>query len=286
MKILLTGISGHLGTNLTRFLLDKGFIVYGLTRAKAQILTQGVIYIYVDLKENWSYRALPTDIDIIIHLAQSENYRNFPDSAMDIYGVNIQSTAKLLDFGAKVGIKKFIYASSGGVYGNRQTAFSEKISIKSTNQLGYYLGSKTCGEILVQSYNSVFTTIIVRPFFIYGSNQKRNMLIPRLFDLVNKKQPIQLNGENGIRINPIHVQDAALALLSTIELDSNSIFNLAGPEVLSIRKICEEMAKYLEVQPIFEINEQKHGDIIGDISLMKKKLIVPQRLLFNHLCEL
>ena len=46
---------------------------------------------------------------------------------------------------------------------------------------------------------------IIRPFFIYGPKQDKNMFIPRLFDNILNGREIFLSGEEGIIINPIYV---------------------------------------------------------------------------------
>ena len=245
----------------------------------------GVEYCSVDFSSDWSISSLPSKIDAVIHLAQSANFRDFPNSALDVFKVNIQSTAQLLDYAKRSGAKQFVYASSGGVYGNGAQAFKENAHIVPPGQLGYYLGSKTCGEILVQSYASVFQVVVLRPFFIYGPGQNRSMLIPRLMDSVAASKPITLQGESGIRINPIHVEDASTAVTAALSLEDSATFNIAGSAVLSIRDICEGMGRFLGRAPIFEQQPGQPNDLIADISAMRERLHVPKQFLMDRLAD-
>jgi UDP-glucose 4-epimerase len=277
--VLIVGIQGLIGKSLASNLLDEGYAIYGIARCNTHVPKLSIRYLFLDLASDWSIENLPKQCDAVIHLAQSASFRNFPTSALDVFKVNIQSTAKLLDYARQAGVKKFVYASSGGVYGNGNQAFKENAPIVPTGKLGYYLGSKACGEILVQSYASIFDTIIIRPFFVYGPGQKRDMLIPRLFDSVATGKPITLQGESGIRINPIHVNDAVSAVAAALNLGGSATFNIAGPDVLSIREICESIGHYLNVEPIFDQQLGEPNNLIANISAM-------QKFLHNPVCRL
>ena len=253
-----------------------GFNVTALYHANLRENIPFVKYQKVDFTSHHWVDDLPSQLDCIIHLAQSANFRDFPQSALDVFKVNIDSTAQLLDYGRKVGVKQFIYASSGGVYGNGVNPFNENAPLVPFKQLGFYLGSKACSEILVQSYASIFNVIILRPFFMYGPGQNRNMLIPRLMDSVANGKPIVLQGENGILINPIHVKDASSAVLAAMSVQDSSTFNIAGPDILSIRQICEGMGEFLGKKPRFEFQTEKSNDLIGDISEMRHNLHNPK----------
>ena len=285
-SVLITGSNGLLGRNLSLKLAKQGFKVYGITHSEPAISVNGIAQLTIDFTLDWSDTKLPTQLDAIIHLAQSAKFRDFPDSAMDVFKVNVESTARLLDYAKRVGVERFIYTSSGGVYGNGTQAFKENEPINSVGQLGYYLGSKTCGEILVQSYASEFQVAVLRPFFIYGPGQNRSMLIPRLFDNISSCKPINVQGDNGIRINPIHVEDASNAVSAAMTLKESATFNIAGPEVLSIREICTEMGEFLDKQPIYNSTPGVANDIIADISTMTNTLYHPKRRLAEHLAEI
>lgn len=271
-KILITGITGLLGRNLVQ-MLDQ-YEVHAIVRTAGNV--PGVKYYKVDFNRDWNTDVLPKDLDIICHFSQSEEFRNFPEKAADIFKVNIDSTARLLDFAYKNKVKKFVFASSGGIYGSGINPFHENSPIPSPSSLGYYLGSKLCGEILCQNYTSMLDIIIHRFFFMYGKNQNKTMLIPRLVESVRTGQKIFLQGDSGISINPIHVTDAAQAILHSLEISGSHTFNIAGNEVLSLRSIAEMIGEKLGKTPKFEVNDTLPKSIIADNESMKALLYNPK----------
>src|SRR5690606_16134670 len=125
--------------------------VYAVVRTMPDNPVAGVEYCVIDLGAAWESSSLPDRIDVIFHFAQSAHFRDFPAQAMDVFRVNIESTARLLDYAQKTKVRRFVYASSGGVYGAGSQAFHENSPITPHGQLGYYLGSKLCSEILTEN---------------------------------------------------------------------------------------------------------------------------------------
>lgn len=271
-KILITGHKGLIGKELLNQLAQtNNYEVIVVDRNTSSVNT-----IKLDLADNWSDNLLPDKIDVVVHLAQSEKFREFPNAALDIFGINTQSTLKLLNYARKVGAQKFVYASSGGVYGSSENSFVENHPLTANKDLGFYLGTKLCSEILVESYSSIFTTNILRFFFVYGREQKKSMLIPRLVESVKNKNKIILQGDNGIVINPIHVSDAATAIVNVIKLNSSDNYNIAGNENLSLKKIAEIISNYTNVEPVFDIKHNEESrNLLGDNSKMIKYLHNP-----------
>lgn len=284
--VLVTGANGLLGRAICDLLSQQEYEVFGLVHRDTKNKISGVNYISIDLETDWNVNLLPPKVDVVIHLAQSSHFRDFPEKALNVFQVNIASTAKLLDYAKNIGVRSFLYASSGGVYGNSNQAFSENSSIVPPGKLGYYLGSKLSGEVLTQSYTSVFNVNVLRYFFIYGPNQKKGMLIPRLMDSVMNHLPITLQGGSGLRINPIHVEDAAIATIAAIKQDTSAIYNISGPEILSLKDIGDMMGEYLGIKPEYQFLPEEAKDLIGDNSAMRKILYSPERFLKNKLDEI
>jgi UDP-glucose 4-epimerase len=273
--ILVTGANGLLGRSLVQRLVSSNE-VHAIVRVLPENPIRRVNYHAIDLGSDWSTEQLPGNIESIIHLAQSSHFREFPEQAKDVFRVNVESTFRLLDYARRTGVRQFINASSGGVYGSGKRAFDENSPIVPPGQLGYYLGSKLCSEVLVQSYAAHMQIVILRYFFIYGPNQDRSMLVPRLIDNIKNQRPIPLLGEHGIRINPIYVNDAVHATIAALDSGNSATFNVSGPDVLSLREICEIAGEQMKVEPIFELQDGRQRDLIGDNAAMLKQLWVPQ----------
>lgn len=230
----------------------------------------------MDLECEWSINALPERVDSVVYLAQSEKFRSFPESAESVFRVNTLSLLKALDYARRAGAQMFVYVSSGGVYGNSSVVCDEDAPICPHGELGFYLGTKMYGEILAENYTSYMNVVVLRPFFVYGPGQRKDMLIPRLVERVRNGQPIQLAGEGGLHINPTYVEDAAQAIRKALTLETSCKINIGGPEVLSMREIGEHIGKALNKEVSFEQVPGIAGRIVGSIEKMSRLLWQPQ----------
>jgi UDP-glucose 4-epimerase len=277
-KCLVTGISGLIGSHLIHQLCEHYSIV-GLSRKKLEFEPRSnkFEYLEIDLSKSWETMILPDKIDAVIHLAQSEHFRDFPDRAEDIFQVNTFTTLRLLDYARKAGAKTFILASSGGIYGHGDREFSEDLEISARGDLGFYLGTKLCSEAIAESYTPFMNIIVLRFFFVYGSGQRRSMLIPRLIQSVLNGKPIALQGQDGIRLNPTHVSDAVTAIIHSLQLEGSHKINVAGSQVLSLREIGEIIGKAVDKKPKFDVQmDVQPRHLVGDINKMSRLLGLPK----------
>lgn len=274
-KIVLTGGTGLLGTRVLA-LLSAPHEVHALVRAVPKNAIAGVHYHRVNLADSWSTDDLPPEADAIIHLAQSQHERDFTNYAKDIFSVNVESTAKLLNYALKAGVGHFILASTGGLYGPQSAPITERTrSEPPRGNLKYYFSTKRAAELLADAYTECLTVLTLRPFFIYGAGQRKSMLIPRLIDSVRTRRPIMLRGDAGLTINPIHVDDAAAAVEAALDVAVSQIINVAGPTAISLRKIAEHIGTAIGIEPLFDIDGRQSECIVADLTEMRRLLVTP-----------
>ena len=173
MNILVTGANGLLGRYLVE-LLSKQHKVFAIVKNKEKLsfeLNENISVLEIDLSDI-DTRILPKDIDAVYYLAQSNRFREFPDGVDDMLSINVVAPNTLAKWAVSNGVKKFIYASSGGVYTNPNKPVKEFFDINANEKLGFYLNSKLSAEMLLKNYASLFETFaIIRPFFMYGVGQ-------------------------------------------------------------------------------------------------------------------
>lgn len=262
MSVLITGASGLIGRHLVGLLEGETDVV---ALSRTPLPSASATWIAADLSAPHFINALPSRVDTVVHLAQSPHYREFPEQAADVFNVNVASTALLLDWARRVGVQRFVQASAGGADRSQGTALS------------YYLAGKRSAELLAQSYANQFAVTVLRFFFVYGPHQRRSMLIPRLVDTVRGGQPITLAGNDGIRLNPVHVDDAVAAIRQAVIADRPGAFEIAGPDVMTMRQIGEAIASRLERSAQFTVADRIESDLVGDISEMTTRLTAPTR---------
>lgn len=273
-NILITGATGLIGHHLLQS-FDPAATVYALSRRGT---VPGATHtLPIDLGQPWSTEALPDGVDVIVHLAQSNHYRDFPLRTEDVFSVNTASTVKLLDYARATGVKQFVLASSGGVYGAGANSFAEDETITANGELGFYIGTRLCSELLSECYAAFMNVVCLRFFFAYGPRQRPLMLVPRLVDSVCAGRAIKLRGENGLSINPVYVNDVVSAVQGAMTLAGSHKINVAGPEVLSLRRMAEIIGDTVGKEPLFDIQPaNSNADLVGDISRMKSLLCDPQ----------
>lgn len=262
MKILMTGASGLLGRAVKNALRTNQVIDIKEWFMETHSYS-------LDFRQNWDENLLPKKIECIIHLAQSPHYREFPQKSQDIFQTNTLSTLKLLNYALNNDVKHFIYASTGGVYKPARNALHEDSHLLELNDLSFYFASKLSSEMLCHSYSQLLKMTILRPFFIYGPNQSREMLIPRLINNVKHGMPINISGENGPLINPIYVDDAADIITGIVQKRISGVFNLSGNEIISIRQIAEKIGKLASSDISFQLLPSKSNLISDNTSLMR-----------------
>jgi nucleoside-diphosphate-sugar epimerase len=283
--VMVTGANGLLGRSVI-LRLALTYKVYALVHTLPKNPLPEIEYLPVDFVSDWNAEALPQKVSAIVHLAQSAHFRDVPARALEVFQVNIASTARLLDYAWRVGVERFVYASSGGIYSGGIQTFRETSPVIEPNTLGYYLGSKVSCEALASSYARFMKVMVLRFFFIYGKGQNRTMLIPRLIDSIKEGRPISIQGENGLRLNPIHVSDACAAVMAALDSESSGIYNVAGPEILSLRELCSEIESLVGKAAHFESLAGQPSDVVGDISLMSECLHNPLVRLSDGLKDL
>jgi UDP-glucose 4-epimerase len=266
MKVLITGATGFIGQYLVRQ-LSAQHEIFILARNPLQTFPQDRwSVIEVDLSRKIDGSALPKHIDMIIHLAQA--IVALPESANEMFAVNTHSTQQLLDYGRRAGVRRFILASTGDVYGRRTGLCKETDPARPAS---YYAVTKHASELLALAYSDYFQPCILRLFHPYGPGQT-GRLIPKLAARIRQHQPVQLNKQGGPNVTPIYVDDVTRAIEVAMASAYGGVLNICGDIAVSMQELAEEIGRVLQIEPRFQHSDADAVDIGGNNSSMQEVL--------------
>ena len=218
-KILITGIAGFIGKNLSHYLSEKGFEVCGIDIKVPQECSIEVEA--VDMTQ--PLKKLP-EHDLIIHLAGSADVgRSYADPLHD-FKCNVAGTFNLLEYNRIHGNNPIIFASSYRV---------NPVDFQGTRSI-YGCGKLAC-ELYLNEYQCSFGTpvIVNRLSCIYGEGQipnKQGWVSLFIYSKI-KELPVEVSGDGTQVRDCLYISD----LLRLIELQikeqrrcSGHIYNIGG----------------------------------------------------------
>jgi UDP-glucose 4-epimerase len=174
-----------------------------------------------------------------------------------------------LEYARSAGARAFVLASTGGCYAPSSEPVAEDAPLATPAP---YFRSKRMAELLVENYAGELGGAILRFFFAYGPGGK--LLIARLANRILAGEEIAIDGDPGMAMNPIYVDDAAAAVEASLGLSEQAIINVAGDEVLRLRELVERLADAIGREARIRPGGDAPGDLVADISRMRSLLEV------------
>jgi nucleoside-diphosphate-sugar epimerase len=248
MKIFVTGACGYKGHVLVPKLLSRGYQVVAFDIMWFGNYLQphpGLTVIKGDVRD---IEAINLDgVDCIIHLS---SIANDPCGDLDpklTWEVSALATMQLADKAQRKGVKRFIYASSGSVYGiKEELQVTEELELKPISE---YNKTKMVGERVLLSYSDDMAVQIVRPATVCGVSPRMRLdvSVNMLTMQALSKGKITVFGGAQTRPN-IHIDDITDVYLHLIDHpEVTGVYN-AGFENISILDIAKIVTKHVPVE--------------------------------------
>ena len=265
MNILVTGACGYKGHVLVPKLLEAGHKVTAFDIQWFGNFLKSHDNLRVELGDVRDIESVPlVGIDCIIHLSSIAN-----DPCGDLnpkltWEVSALATMQLADKARRMGIKRFIYASSGSVYGvKEESQVTEDLELKPISE---YNKTKMVGERVLLSYQDDMVVQIVRPATVcgYSPRMRLDVSVNLLTMQALSKGKITVFGGNQVRPN-IHIKDIANVYMHLLDHpEMVGVYN-AGFENISIMDIAKMVTKYLQVDiAVTESNDPRSYRINSD----------------------
>lgn len=285
MNVLVTGGAGYIGTELVSKLAAddrvKRIVIYdNLSRPNYSVFLGGrreghekVTFYKGELLDSRHLKKVLKGIDVVYHLAAKVTTPFANDDAHLYEQVNHWGTAELVYAVEESNVKKFIYASSSGIYGNSEDAVDEQFQ---PNPKTFYAISKLRGEEHVRRLTGKVDTYIFRCGNVYGYNRgmRFDAVINKFVFEANFQKRITVHGDGNQSRSFIHIESLAKAFVNVLGSDLPAgTYNLVQRSVKVI-DVVDELKQLIPDLEFILINQhlKLHQLNVKENSLVTQKL--------------
>lgn len=275
MRILITGSSGQIGTNLALKLQNEGHYVFGVDKRRntwtteIETLYQDLAMPYRDFKVGIGNVEYPQDLDAVVHFAAHAKVHELvvnPARALE----NITMTFNVLEF-CRHNNLPVIFSSSREVYGDIHRYITEESHADFAFTESPYSASKISGEALVYSYAQCYGLpyLVFRFSNVYGryDNDLARMerVIPLFINKIKRGEPITVYGDDKV-LDFTYVDDCVAGVSSGLEKlvngeIANHTINLAYGHGNSLVDMANFIAAELGIDPNMTVEPSRVGEV-------------------------
>lgn len=257
-NILVTGATGLIGSCLVEILMSRehDYNIYAAGRNESRAMERFRKY-----KDEATFHFLQYDVceplrsdldfHYIIHAASNASPVFFKNNPVEVMKANIYGVANLMEYGRQHNMHRFLYVSTGEIYGDGNRVFSENDCgyLDCTTPRACYPSSKRAAETLCVSYAEEYgiDTVIARPCHTYGPHftESDNRVFCQFVRNVLRGEDIVMKSDGSQMRSWCYVVDCSLALLYILLKGENgNAYNVADPtSTFTIRQLAETIAE-------------------------------------------
>ena len=287
-RVLVTGVAGFIGSNLTDKLLNLGATVIGidnlfngrLENLEEALNNKNFQFHKGDIRDFNFLLDIFKDIDIIFHEAA---FTSVPQSVMmpeSCNDVNINGTLNLLNAARKRDVEKIIFASSSAVYGDTPTL--PKHENMPRLPISPYAVTKLTCESYMEVFHQVYglNTTTLRYFNVFGPRQQDSPysgVIAIWLGRIIKNKSLIIFGDGNNSRDFTYIKDVIqVNILAAENKNSGGILNIGAGSPITLLELAKLMLKLTNKEDLGIIfDPPRPGDIIhsyADISKVKEIL--------------
>ena len=285
-KVLVTGAAGFIGSNLTDFLLNKGFKVYGLdnflTGNKENInhLANNSDFEFIE-SDVTKFINIKDKLDFVLHFASPASpidYLNLPIQTLKANAIGGHNALGI----AKKNKAKFLLASTSEVYGDPLVHPQNETYYGNVNPIGprsIYDEAKRFIESMTIAYHKYHSlnVSIVRIFNTYGPRMRINdgRVLPNFIYQASNNLDVTINGDGNQTRSFCYIDDLILGIYSLLKINYPYPINLGNDDEVTINEVAKIIIKLTNSKSKIVYKELPDDDPIKrkpDLSLARKKV--------------
>ncbi len=274
-RVLVTGGSGFIGSHLVERLIAEGYdveVIDDMSTGRLENLSdvwqnKRLHFTFGDIRNPQLVKISLRDVETVVHLAAITSVKKSIDEPLATHEVNVSGTLSLLKASSEARVRKFVFASSCGVYGDvHQLPISENQPV---NPLSPYAASKLAGEGYCQAFARSYglDTVCLRLFNVYGPRQNAGEyggVISKSIERLREGLWPVIYGDGEQFRDFIHIRDVADAFLKVIrgEKFAGEVYNIGSGKATKVNELIRLLLRLLRKEDV----EPAHLDAVpGEI---------------------
>ena len=245
MKILVTGGAGFIGSHVADAYIERGHTVHildDLSGGREENLPEDAAFHQLDIRSDEAAELIRKErYDVICHhAAQMDVRKSVADPSFDA-DVNIRGFLNLMEAGREAGLKKVVFASTGGaIYGEPEYVPQDEEHI--LQPLSPYGITKLTTEKYLFFYKAQYgiENVVLRYANIYGPRQNPygEAGVVAIFTerMLDGKQAV-INGDGKQTRDYVFVKDVVKANVMALDYDASDIFNIGTARETSVNEL-------------------------------------------------
>lgn len=221
MKVLVTGVRGFIGSAVACAAHARGHDVVGVDRSRyGPALPDGLEVIEGDITRPAAWLGAFEKVDAVVHSAAIHHAEQIASEPVRSIDTNLRGTRQMLASAAFSNVKRFVFLSSGKIYGEPLSCPSSEDDL--LNPVEPYGLAKAMSEQYCKYYaaHSSMRCVSIRPFSVYGPGQDLTAgYIGQLIEAALTRRPVTLSGRPDFVRDFVHVDDVAKVCLAAAEDD-------------------------------------------------------------------
>lgn len=257
MNVLVTGGAGFIGSHVVEALLSRGdkvTVFDDLSYGKRQYVPNTARFVKGSVTNHKQVAKLfeSGKIQAIVHLAAQKNARHSVDNPVFDAQQNILGSITMLEAARKYKVKRFVFASTGGVmYGEAKRIPTPET--EPVNPMSPYAIAKRSVEYYLRYYSEVhgISTIALRFANVFGPRQdpkgEAGVVAIFLSQLLARKTP-RIFGKGTQTRDYIYVADAVEAVLAGIDTTAQGHYNIGAGIQISVNELYKKICSISQIK--------------------------------------
>jgi UDP-glucose 4-epimerase len=271
VRVAVTGGSGFIGSHVMDALVAAGHEVIAIDH-RVRPHRADVHFEDVDILDLASLISAVKGLDAIYHLAAVSNVDHAFKYPVYTVNLNILGTTHVLEAARLNSVPQVIFASTVWVYtGSRGDGELTEDSPFYAPDAGHvYTATKIAGEMLIHNYGDLYDQgfTILRYGIPYGPRMREELVIPIFVRRALNGEPLTIRGSGNQYRNYVYIDDIARAHVLVLGNDValGKVYNLEGPEAITIRRVAETVREIVGSGVQIETIPERSGDYVGKVA--------------------